>query len=66
MPDPLRYGGDKRESLVDFWFNLLEEFGCKYYSVHSEKLDDVIVEIRRVIDSFMKRTYKPIATFERE
>lgn len=28
--DPLRYGGDKRESTDEFWINLLKEFECEY------------------------------------
>lgn len=31
--DPLRYGGDKRESGVKFWTDLLDKYGCKYYVV---------------------------------
>lgn len=30
IKDPLRYGGDKRESSFGFWVNLLEEFDQKY------------------------------------
>lgn len=29
-PDPLRYGGDKRESTDQFWIDLLREFNVKY------------------------------------
>ena len=29
-PDPLRYGGDHRESSDQFWLDLLNEFGCTY------------------------------------
>lgn len=29
-PDPLRYGGDVRESGSPFWIDLLDEFGCLY------------------------------------
>lgn len=28
--DPLRYGGDKRESDMSFWINLMDEFKCNY------------------------------------
>lgn len=31
--DPLRYGGDVRESKTQFWIDLLEEFDCNYYVV---------------------------------
>lgn len=32
-PDPLRYGGDKRESGMQFWIDLLEEFKLPYFVV---------------------------------
>lgn len=31
--DPLRYGGDKRESGMQYWIDLLEEFKLPYYVV---------------------------------
>lgn len=31
--DPLRYGGDKRESGMQFWIDILEEFKLPYYVV---------------------------------
>lgn len=31
--DPLRYGGDKRESGMQYWIDLLEEFDLPYYVV---------------------------------
>jgi HTH-type transcriptional regulator, transcriptional repressor of NAD biosynthesis genes len=31
--DPLRYGGDKRESGMQYWIDLLEEFDLPYYAV---------------------------------
>lgn len=34
-PDPLRFGGDVRESADRFWIDLLEEFGCRYHVVRS-------------------------------
>jgi NadR type nicotinamide-nucleotide adenylyltransferase len=41
-PDQLRYGGDKRESKMDFWIDLLKEFHCPYivvpYGTHEEHL----------------------------
>jgi HTH-type transcriptional repressor of NAD biosynthesis genes len=32
-PDPLRYGGDKRESTTQFWIDLLNRYDCKYHVV---------------------------------
>lgn len=31
--DPLRYGGDKRESGMQHWIDILEEFDLPYYVV---------------------------------
>lgn len=36
--DPLRYGGDKRESKTEFWIRLLEEFDCDYMVVANTDL----------------------------
>lgn len=35
IKDPLRYGGDKRESNKNFWINILEEFNQEYVIVPS-------------------------------
>ena len=32
-PDPLRYGGDKRESGMQYWIDILEEFKLPYFVV---------------------------------
>lgn len=42
--DPLRYGGDVRESTDQFWIDLLEEFHCKYYVVKSTLPYDQFIE----------------------
>lgn len=34
-PDPIRLGGDRRESGTAFWQNLLDEFGCAYHVVQN-------------------------------
>ncbi len=49
-PDPLRLGGDRRESDNQFWIRLLKEFGCKYHIVHSvyrERQEDEITTVVR-------------------
>jgi len=35
VPDPLRYGGDQRETSRDFWVALLQERGYPYYIMRS-------------------------------
>lgn len=34
VPDPLRYGGKERETSMDYWTDLLTEFGCEYRFVN--------------------------------
>ena len=34
-PDPLRYGGDKRESNNGYWIDLLNTYGLPYYQITS-------------------------------
>lgn len=40
--DPLRYGGDKRESLDHFWMKICDEFDVEYTYVESPDIDDRI------------------------
>lgn len=63
--DPLRYGGDKRESDTTFWIKLLEEFKCKYYVVQST---GSVEEQYAEIEPLMKDLYafELIKGFERE
>lgn len=65
-PDLLRYGGDKRESTKEFWIKLLDEFKCNYHVVQKSELDDVIAEIKSIIDSTMRQAHEPVMKFERE
>lgn len=55
--DPLRYGGNKRESKTQFWIDLLEEFKLPYYVVksvdHSKQNREVCLN---VIDFFDRET----------
>ncbi|MEI2699203.1 MAG: hypothetical protein V9E94_13020 [Microthrixaceae bacterium] len=34
-PDPLRYGGDQRESTDQYWIDLLDRFGLRYATLTS-------------------------------
>lgn len=52
-PDPLRYGGDRRESGMDFWIKLLEEFDCNYYVVKETDIEKQRKEVvKAVYDHF--------------
>jgi nicotinamide riboside kinase len=55
--DPLRYGGDKRESQTQFWIELLEEFDCAYAVVTNTDLHKQRSEVAtQVIKMFESRT----------
>lgn len=64
-PDPLRYGGDKRESTDQFWIDLLEEFQCKYYVVTNTNLDLQYLEIREQMENHFNERFPDVSTFVR-
>ena len=55
--DPLRYGGDKRESGMQFWIDILEEFKLPYYVVQRDGRHHQRKEVcNAVIEMFDKET----------
>ena len=51
--DPLRYGGDKRESGMQYWIDLLEEYKLPYYVVpNASKHMQLNYATRAVIEMF--------------
>lgn len=65
-PDPLRYGGDVRESDTQFWIDLLNEYDCNYYVVQSHDRTKRMLEAISVIDDHMINVFQPIMDFVRE
>jgi HTH-type transcriptional repressor of NAD biosynthesis genes len=63
--DPIRYGGDKRESKMQFWIDLLEEFGCKYYVVTNTDQRRQVREVERVLCTYFEDSTKPIREYKR-
>lgn len=64
--DPLRYGGDKRESTDQFWIDLLEEYDCNYIVVNET---DMHMRARRVnieTERFIEKKFQSIENFKRE
>jgi NadR type nicotinamide-nucleotide adenylyltransferase len=51
-PDPLRYGGDKRESEMQFWIDLLDEYDCKYHVVESTDIKKQRKEVVEAVYDF--------------
>lgn len=64
--DPLRYGGDVRESTDEFWIDLLKEYGCNYIIVNQETLEERAGFIKAELDSFIEKKFSSIKEFVRE
>lgn len=62
--DPLRYGGDKRETSDEYWIDLCKKVGAMYYVVQSTERVDQYKEIEDVVTAqFMRNqlwSYKRI------
>lgn len=63
--DPLRYGGDKRESKTQFWVDLLEEFKLPYYVMENTDITLQGIEISGVLQSFWSMQHKSIREYKR-
>lgn len=62
--DPLRFGGDVRESTDEFWIDLLDEYGANYHVVESTGPFAQLVECAgKCIDLFMGH---PLFSFTRD
>lgn len=68
--DILRYGGTERETTMEFWIDLLDEFRMPYHVLKSVTLEDRIAECEEIIMSSLPARngiiYKNIKEFERE
>jgi NadR type nicotinamide-nucleotide adenylyltransferase len=63
--DPLRYGGDKRESQTQFWIDLLEEFDCEYTVVANTDLRKQRREVANDVIKMFDYYTTPIREYER-
>lgn len=63
--DPLRYGGDKRESTDQFWIDLLEKNDCTYYVVTNTDHELQYQEIRTVLLELFNSQFPELSTFVR-
>lgn len=64
-PDPLRYGGDKRETDDLYWRKLLHAYGCRYHHVQTTDREEQAVEIFNVLRSDFMDNAKHISSFVR-
>lgn len=63
--DPLRYGGDKRESQTEFWIDLLEEFNCEYVVVTNTDLRKQRREVASAVINMFDFYTTPIREYVR-
>lgn len=63
--DPLRYGGDKRESGMQFWIDLLEEYKLPYYVVKSDGRHHQRAEVARFLTTWYDEQTKHIREYVR-
>jgi len=54
VPDPLRYGGDKRESNMAFWECLLKEHKASYTVIDAKKWGDRFQQARDACEVVFK------------
>lgn len=61
--DPIRYGGDHRESDDEFWYKVLEDFGIKnIHIIRGKTLDERISKVEKIVEDEIDKIFK----FERE
>lgn len=66
-PDPLRYGGDKRESKYEFWLDLLQVHKRKYREIRrGNNMNNKLFNVEIIVDDVFKEQLDPIAKFKRE
>lgn len=65
-PDPLRYGGDKRESTNDYWETLLLHFGVKYVKIPKGSIEETELLCRHEINKHLDEKFKDLRNFKRE
>ena len=64
-PDPLRYGGDKRESGMQFWIDILDEFKLPYYVVQRDGQHHQRKEVCQVLIDFFEKETQHIREYKR-
>jgi len=62
--DPLRYGGDVRETSDAYWIALAERFGLPYRVIESTSAEDRLAEARELSLDLFGRTSS--IAFERQ
>lgn len=63
--DPLRYGGDKRESTRQFWIDIAEDFRLNYLLVPEGSLYSKIDFITKSMFAHLENKFKELREFQR-
>lgn len=63
--DPLRYGGDKRESGMQYWIDLLDEFKLPYYVVKNTDWTMQYLEVCSTLQHFWNKETTHICDYIR-
>lgn len=63
-PDPLRYGGDHRESSDTFWINLCSEFECRTMPLITGDRKEVYIDAENVVKNLFLE--HPLWGYERQ
>lgn len=66
VPDPIRYGGDHRESTREFWRDILDEFSLPYIEVSPGSVEEKAEFISEVLRRSFEEAWAPISSFVRE
>lgn len=66
IPDPLRYGGDKRESNDQFWIDLLEEYECNWTYIYEDTFEKKFEQIKNHLFEHVEKKYYEIKNFIRD
>lgn len=64
--DPLRYGGDKRESDDQFWINLCVKHGLNFVVLDSPNHLRRLMESRKIVERLFDRHAFPLRQYERQ
>lgn len=64
-PDPIRYGGDVRESNTQFWIDLLDEVGAKYVVVPAGDHDTQAEFIEQHLTRWFSDEHREIIEYRR-
>lgn len=64
--DPLRYGGNKRESDTKFWIDLLDEFKCNYILMTETDRNQQTQIATKAIYGFLFKRFEEITKFQRD